>query len=414
MHNFNGNTEGTTANAPPIQGKDGNFYGTTGNGGGAVFGTVYKMTPAGVYKVLFTFDGTIRYPEAITLGTDGNFYGTFLGGTGTNVNGGVFKVTPSGKLTVLHRFTDTDGKNPMGAIIQATDGNFYGTTRMGGTGGQGVVYKMTPAGVLTVLHNFANDGHGLAPFAGLVQATDGKFYGVTITNPGTSSGVLYQITSTGSYADLVFFSNVAGNFRGANPQVSLLQHTNGTLFGDTLGGGNNAGCIGCGVLYSLKMGLGPFVSMLPSLRWGKAGATIQFLGQGFTGTSAVSFNGAPASFTVVSDTFLTAKVPTGATSGKVSVTTPSGILTSSQIFKVIPLISSFTPTSGPVGARVTIIGSGFTGATKVTFGGAAATTYTVDSGTQITAIVPTAAKTGNIVVTTPGGTASKGTFTVTP
>src|SRR4030095_4078328 len=171
MHNFNGNTEGTTANAPPIQGKDGHFYGTTGNGG-TIFGTVYKMTPAGVYKVLFTFDGTIRYPQAITLANDGNFYGTFLGGTGTNVNGGVFKVTPAGKLTILHRFTDADGKNPMGAIIQGTDGNFYGATRMGGTGGQGVVYKMTAAGALTVLHNFANDGHGLAPFAGLVQATD--------------------------------------------------------------------------------------------------------------------------------------------------------------------------------------------------------------------------------------------------
>jgi len=240
MHNFNGNTEGTTANAPPIQGKDGNFYGTTGNGG-TITGTIYKMTPAGVYKVLFSFDGNVRYPQAITLGNDGNFYGTYLGGTLTNVNGGVFKVTPAGKLTVLHRFTDTDGKNPMGAIIQGTDGNFYGTTRAGGTGGQGVVYKMTPAGVLTVLHNFANDTHGLAPFAGLVQATDGKFYGVTTTNPGKSSGVLFQITSTGSYADLIYFSNVAGNFKGTNPQVSLVQHTGGTLFGDTLGGGNNAG-----------------------------------------------------------------------------------------------------------------------------------------------------------------------------
>jgi len=273
---------------------------------------------------------------------------------------------------------------------------------------------MTPAGVLTVLHNFANDTHGLAPFAGLVQATDGKFYGVTTTNPGKSSGVLFQITSAGAYADLVYFSNVAGNFKGTNPQVSLVQHTGGTLFGDTLGGGNNAGCVGCGVLYSLNMGLGPFVSILPSLRWGKASATIQFLGQGFTGTTAVSFNGVPATFTVVSDTFLTAKVPTGATSGKVTVKTPSGTLTSSQVFKVVPVITSFTPSSGSIGAKVTITGSGFGGATKVTFGGAAATNYTVNSGTQITAFVPNAGKTGSIAVTTPGGTAGKGTFTVTP
>ena len=294
MHNFNGNTEGTTANAPPIQGKDGNFYGTTGNGG-TITGTVYKMTPAGVYKVLFSFDGNVRYPQAITLGNDGNFYGTYLGGTLTNVNGGIFKITPAGKLTVLHRFTDTDGKNPMGAIIQATDGNFYGTARAGGTGGQGVVYKMTPAGVLTVLHNFANDTHGLAPFAGLVQATDGKFYGVTTSNPGKSSGVLYQITSTGTYNDLVFFSNVAGNFRGTNPQVSLVQHTNGTLFGDTLGGGNNADCVGCGVPIASTW-IGP-VRQHHLHEWGKTEPPS--LDKDST-EPPVSFNGAPG-FTVVSD-----------------------------------------------------------------------------------------------------------------
>jgi hypothetical protein len=161
------------------------------------------------------------------------------------------------------------------------------------------------------------------------------------------------------------------------------------------------------------MGLGPFVSILPSLRWGKAGATIQFLGQGFTGTTAVSFNGAAANFTVVSDTFLTAKVPATATSGKVTVKTPSGTLTSNLTFKVLPVITSFTPASGAIGAKVTITGTGFGGATKVTFGGAAAA-YTVNSGTQITATLPAAAKTGNIAVTTPGGSASKGTFTVTP
>jgi uncharacterized repeat protein (TIGR03803 family) len=88
VHNFNGNTEGVAANAPPILGMDGLFYGTTGNGGGAVFGTVYKMTTKGKITVLHTFDGITRYPQAITLGLDGNFYGTFLGGTGVNVNEG--------------------------------------------------------------------------------------------------------------------------------------------------------------------------------------------------------------------------------------------------------------------------------------------------------------------------------------
>lgn len=412
VHNFNGNTEGVSANAPPILGMDGLFYGTTGNGGGAVFGTVYKMTTKGKLTVLHTFDGITRYPQAITLGLDGNFYGTFLGGTGVNVNGGVFRITPKKKFVVLHSFTGTDGQNPMGAIIQAVDGNFYGTTRAGGTGSQGVVYKMTPSGNITVLHNFANDGHGLAPFAGLAQATDGKFYGTTINNPGTSFGVLFQISSTGSYADVVFFSNVAGAFKGASAQVSIFQHTNGTLYGDTNGGGLNTGCVGCGVLYSLNMGLGPFARLV---YWtGTVGSTVQILGQGLTGTTGVKFNGTPATFNVVSDTYLTTTLPAGATAGNVTVTTPGGTLTSNHIFLVVPVITGFSPPSGPVGSLVMISGSGLTGVTLVKFGSKSAA-FTVNNDGQITATVPAGAKTGKISVTSPGGVAtSKLKFTVTP
>ena len=413
LHNFNGNTEGAPADTPPIQGADGNFYGTVSDGGNAVFGTVYKMTPSGKMTVLYTFGGTVRYPVALTLGIDGNFYGTFLSGSGANVDGGVFKITPHGKFSVLHSFNGTDGQNPMGAIIQATDGNFYGTTREGGSSSEGVVYKMTPAGALTDLRSFANDTHGFAPFAGLAQATDGKLYGVTSTNPGTSYGVLFQITSTGTYSDLVLFSNTAGKFPGADPQVSIFQHTNGTLFGDTYGGGSGKLCF-CGVLYSLNMGLGPFVSFVGPLFEGKVGKTIEILGQSFTGATKVSFHGVTATFTVVSDSYLTAVVPAGATTGSVTVNTPGGTLTSNRIFRVTPVILSFSPTSGSVGTPVTITGASFTGATKVTFGGIKATTFSVDSDTQITATVPTGAKTGKIQVTTPGGAAtSPGVFTVT-
>jgi uncharacterized repeat protein (TIGR03803 family) len=409
VHNFNGNTEGAPADTPPIQGPDGNFYGTVSDGGGAVFGTVYRMTPAGKFTVIYTFGGTVRYPVAITLGTDGNFYGTFLGGSSAPY-GGVFKITPHGKFTVLHIFDVTDGQTPMGAIIQATDGNFYGTTRAGGSGSDGVAYKMTPAGVLTVLHNFANDGHGSGLFAGLVQATDGKFYGGTIGNPGVSEGVLFQIDSKGTFADLVFFTNITGKFPGAVPQVSLIQHTNGTLYGNTAGGGSQ----GKGVLYSLSMGLGPFVRFVGPEFSGKVGSTIEILGQGLTGASKVSFRGVGATFTVVSDTYLTAVVPAGATTGLVTVKAPGGTLTSNRVFRVTPVILSFSPTSGSVGTKVTITGSGFTGASKVTFGGVKATTFSVDSDTQITATVPTGAKTGKIQVTTPGGTATSATdFTVT-
>jgi hypothetical protein len=123
--------------------------------------------------------------------------------------------------------------------------------------------------------------------------------------------------------------------------------------------------------------------------------------------------GSATSYTVVSDTYMTAAVPSSGTTGTVTVTTPGGTLKSKQTYKVVPVISSFTPTSGPVGTQVTITGSGLTGASKVTFGGVSAT-FTVNSGTTITATVPSGAVTGKIKVTTKGGTAtSSGTFTVT-
>jgi uncharacterized repeat protein (TIGR03803 family) len=411
LHSISGCPEGDYIYAPPIEGLDGNFYGTASDGGCEVFGTVYKITPAGKLTVIYTFPGTskLAYPMALTLGADGNFYGTTRAAKGGY--GAVFKITTRGKLTVLHTFTDF-GQSPKGMIIQANDGNFYGTTEGGGVNGFGAIYKMTPAGALTILHSFSEtDGLGLHPLAGLLQATDGKFYGATGSN--TSSGVLFQITSAGKYRVLLNLTNTTGKFPGANPQVALFQHTNGTLYGDTYGGGTGKLCF-CGVLYSLGMKLGPFVSFVGPLFEGKVGKTIEILGQGFTGTTNVSFRGVSATFAVVSDTYLTAVVPATATTGSVTVTTPGGTLTSNKIFRVNPVILSFNPTSGKVGDPVTINGTSFKGATKVTFGGVKAT-FSVVSDIEITATVPTGAKTGKIQVTTPGGTATSATdFTVTP
>jgi hypothetical protein len=182
------------------------------------------------------------------------------------------------------------------------------------------------------------------------------------------------------------------------------------MYGDTYAGGTAVG--GLGVFYSFDMGLKPFVSMVAW--YGAVGQTIEILGQGLKGTTAVSFDGTAATtFTVVSDTYLTVVVPPGTTPGFVTVTTPGGTLTSNRKFRVLPSIVSFSPTSGPVGTKVTINGTNFTGATKVTFGGVKAT-FTVNSDTMITATVPTGAKTGKIQVTTPLGTAtSSQDFTVT-
>ena len=194
---------------------------------------------------------------------------------------------------------------------------------------------------------------------------------------------------------------------GSTPRDTLIQHTNGRFYGETLSGGRE----GWGVFYSLEANLRPFVSLLPYA--GKVGKTIGFLGQGFTGATTVSFNGTAASPVVKSSSYLTATVPAGATSGFVTVAASAGTLTSNKKFLVTPQVTGFTPSSGTAGTVVTITGVSLTQATRVSFGGVAAATVTVRSDTQVTATVPSSANTGKISVTTSGGTATSSTnFTV--
>ena len=198
---------------------------------------------------------------------------------------------------------------------------------------------------------------------------------------------------------------------GSIPASALFQHTNGLLYGVTQNGG--IGTPGQGVIYSFIISAKPFVRL--ELTSGQAGNSIGIFGQGFLTATGVTFGGVPATFSTLGDNYVTATVPSGGKSGSVVVNIPSGNLTSSKTVKLIPTVTSFTPSQGPVGAVVTITGTGLVQATKVSFGGVAATSFTVNSGTQITAAVPAGAKTGKIAVKTKGGSASgKGTFTVTP
>jgi uncharacterized repeat protein (TIGR03803 family) len=260
----------------------------------------------------------------------------------------------------------------------------------------------------------SNQTEGWCPLAGLVQATNGNFYGVNAyggaasTNCSNGCGTIFKITRTGTYSVVYNFDFTTGQ----TPVTTLLQHTNGLLYGTAQTGGTGSYCP-CGVLFSLNIGATPFVTFVGS-PVAKVGRTVEILGQGFTGTSNVSFGGVAASFTVLSDTFLTTSVPTGATTAAVTVTKPGGTLKSNKAFRVTPQLLSFSPTSGPVGATVTITGMSLTQTAKVTFGGVAAT-FTVNSDTQVTATVPAGAKTGKIALATAGGTATSSTnFTVTP
>jgi uncharacterized repeat protein (TIGR03803 family) len=413
--------DGVQPRTPPVEGTDGNFYGTTGNSNDGINdGVVYKLTSAGKFSTIFVFPfgGTTGYnPQApLIQGADGNLYGTTSSG-GITVSGTcwgstascgtVFKITTGGKLTTIYKFDQTHGAGPLSPVIQGTDGNFYGTTSAGGTSGLGVVFKLTSAGVITVLHNFIGSD-GEKPLAGLVQANDGNFYGVASAGGSLGFGTIFKVTSTSDHTFSVIYD--FDRTHGQAPEAALFQNTNGILYGNTADGGSD----GAGVFYSLNISAAQF-ARLQNLS-GKVGSTINILGQGFTGTTAVSFGGVNATkFTVVSDTYLTANVPTGGKTGTVTLVRPSGSLNSIQSFKVTPTISSISPTSGPIGTVVTIAGTGLTQTTKVTIGGVKATAFTVKSDSSVTVTIPSACKTGKIAVTTSGGSAtSPSTFNVTP
>lgn len=415
--------DGANPSAQLLLAADGNLYGTTvlGGTGGCPGchggGIAFKISSSGTFKKIHDFcTGTCtdygNPSNPLMQASDGNFYGEIYGRY-AYYSGNIFRMTPAGRVTLIYPFCKltncTDGVFPSGGLVQGANGNLYGTTSGGGQYNDGEFFEITTSGTLTVLHSFANatGNLGLNPNSGVILGFDGNYYGVTYQG-GTGScvfacGTVFSMTPTGALTTLY---SLDGNPDGTGPW-GLVQDTNGPFYGTTLSGGAS----NIGTVYSLDDGLGTFAKLVTIN--GKVGATVDILGQGLTGTTGVKFGtGSATKFTVVSDTFLTVVVPTSGTTGAVTVMTPGGTLTSSQSFKVMPVITSFTPTAGPVGTQVTITGGGFTGATKVTFGGVKATTFTVNSAAQITADVPTGAKTGAIAVTTIGGTGSKGTFTV--
>ena len=193
----------------------------------------------------------------VIQGTDGNFYGVTPFG-GTNDDSTVFTITPSGTLTTLHNFDGADGRVAVGGLVQGTDGLFYGTTAHGGANGDGTVFTITPSGTLTTLHNFDNTD-GYEPFyGGLVQASDGNFYGTTTQGGAYSSpycsgcGTVFRITPSGTLTTLYSFCSQPNCVDGAFPQAGLVQGSDGNFYGTTFGGGANGNCAGgCGTVFKI-------------------------------------------------------------------------------------------------------------------------------------------------------------------
>jgi len=330
-----------------IQATGGNFYGTTQLGGAHGSGTVFEITPSGALTTLYSFcpqpnctDGSEPY-AGLVQATNGDFYGTTTYG-GANGVGTVFKITASGTLTTLYSFDGAHGAYPYAGLVQATNGDLYGTTGEGGTGadcistgGCGTVFKITPSGALSTLYSFCSQSgcaDGEHPPAGLVQGTDGNLYG-TIRNGGANKGgAIFKMTPSGALTTLYSFCSQSECTDGYYPETALLQDTNGNFYGVTPYGGANCGA--CGTIFSLSVGLGPFVKTLPHN--GKVSQVIRILGTDLTGATAVTFNGTPAVFTIDAPTEITAAVPPGATTGAVQVTTPTGTLLSAGPFTVLP------------------------------------------------------------------------------
>ena len=233
-----------------VQGSDGNIYGTTATGGTNGRGTVFKITPSGTESVLFSFPAGSSDPyTGLVQGSDGNFYGT-TGAGGTSDDGTVFKITPSGTETVLHAFakSGSDGETPYAGLIQGTDGNFYGTTYFGGANGFGTVFKVTPSGTETVLYSFAGGNDGEHPYAGVIQGSDGNFYGTTYQGGTSGNGTVFKLTPSGTETILYNFSG--GSSDGANPEAGVIQGSDGNFYGTTLQGGAS----GLGIVFELTPG----------------------------------------------------------------------------------------------------------------------------------------------------------------
>ncbi|HXC98072.1 MAG TPA: choice-of-anchor tandem repeat GloVer-containing protein [Verrucomicrobiae bacterium] len=248
--------EGTDSEADLVKGSDGNFYGTTSAGGTNNAGTVFRISSTGAFSSLYSFtggnDGASPY-AGLVQGSDGDFYGTTFGG-GSNDFGTLFKINTNGTLTNLYSFTGAaDGADPEADLLEGSDGNFYGTTYSGGTNGHGTVFKISAAGAFTSLFSFTGGSDGAGPAAGLTQASDGSFYGTTSRGGDSNAGTVFKISASGVFNRLHSFT---GGNDGANPFAGLVQGSDGNFYGTTVAGGTN----GYGIVFKISA-RGAFASL---------------------------------------------------------------------------------------------------------------------------------------------------------
>lgn len=407
--NFDGTDGARPATMALVQGFNGNYYGTTSEGGVNTYGTVFETTPAGVPTTLHNFNGhDDNGPYAgLVLATDGNFYGTTYQG-GAHNNGTVFRITQEGELTTLHSFDALDGANPNTALAQGPDEILYGTTSKEGANGYGTVFSVTQLGAFKTLHNFdASDG-GYP--TGLVALHDGMLAGTAL---GKGYGKIFVITPQGTLTTLHSFQGSDGAYPG---QLALAN--DGKLCGTTSSGGAS----GNGTVFEIATD-GALTTLYNFQGYeGGASALIQATDGSFYGAGLSGGNGGGGTLFRVTPSgafkrlasFGTGSAPGEYPDGGVFQGTNGNLYGSTYegaqfsdgtLFRFTLQTGAFvrlSPASGAAGTTIQVLGTDLTGASGVSFNGQAAT-FAVVSATQISTTVPAGASTGKLQVTTPAG-----------
>jgi len=419
--------DGAVPQSAPILGSDGNLYGTT-SGGGAnesnclhdQCGTVFRFTTGHALTTLYNFcedyvsgtclDGASP-SAALVQGTDGNFYGTtYMGGTYNN--GTVFKVTTSGALTTLHSFDLTDGAAINGSLVWGTGGNLYGTATHGGLNNDGgTAFKITPDGNLTVLYNFCsvqNCSDGEEP-TGLVEGPEGNFYGATFSGGVGNAGTIFQLTPTGILTTVQYFDGTPG----ANPSTPLILGSDGNFYGTTTDSGANH--TGPPTLFGLRPNRDLktlFVFHYPD---GLPSQLVQNTNGNFYGsTTGNSISGDPQTSRLFTNSGGLSsdidRLADGRFYGRVDrdPRSPGGITSYGMLYELSVGLGPFVeanPAAARVGKTIGILGTNLTRATGVTFNGTSAA-FKLKSATRIVATVPSGATSGKMQVVTPNGTLS--------
>jgi uncharacterized repeat protein (TIGR03803 family) len=252
IYSFSTFPYGANPYAPLVRDAAGNLYGTTNQGGQADVGLVFRLSPSGKETILHNFmggsDGANPY-SGVLLAGGGNLYGTTYQGGASNA-GVVYEISASGKETVLYSFSGgVDGGNPYSGVIADSAGNLYGTTYNGGAFGYGTVYKLAPTGEETVLHSFTDGADGGNPYAGVIRDSSGNLYGTAVNGgsaPFYPGGVVYKLSPAGQQTVLYSFN--ADNFGPGQPYAGVILDSAGNRYGAAAGGGEHDG----GIVYEIS------------------------------------------------------------------------------------------------------------------------------------------------------------------